>query len=491
MMSPEMDGPGMAMASNALLASGYDLRLVWLSVIIAIVGAYVGLTLSERVAEHRGKSRYHWLAGGAVLFGCAVWAMHFTGMLAFRLPVEVSYDIPTVALSLLVAVLAAGAALWTISRSRSTWRATLSGAFIMGGGIGGMHYIGMFAMRMPARAVWNLPIITLSVVVAVVFSFAALRLSFHLGAASSRRFGWNRISAAIVTGAAIAGMHYTGMAAATFASVPHMPITGMLLSTGALGGAAIAAITLLVGGFAVLLAFVDRRFLAQDTALAQSQRRLSMVVANAPVVIFAFDADGIITIAEGRDLTAMGRPPESMIGRAFCAVYSDVPALIEQARSALLGREHTALSTLAGVVLETHWTPVFLDGRVDSVVAVATDITERRHAEISLEHQALHDTLTGLPNRAYLQERVTEELETARRTAEPVALALIDLDHFKEINDSLGHAVGDILLQHVATCLRGSLREHDLVARLGGDEFVLLLPNTSPTEAVDVAQRIL
>jgi len=489
-MTLETAGPGMAVANGATLASGYDLHLVALSVVIAIVGAYVGLTLSERGAAHHGKSRYLWLAGGAVLFGCAVWAMHFTGMLAFRLPVDVSYDIPTVALSLLVVVLTNGAALFTILRSRSTWRSTLAGAFIMGGGIGAMHYIGMFAMRMPAHALWNVRIISLSVVVAVVFSFAALRLSSHLRATSSKRFGWHRISAAVVTGVAIAGMHYTGMAAATFASAATMPNSGLLLSSGALGGAAIATITLLVSGFAILLAFIDRRFSAQDSALAQSQRRLSMVVANAPVIIFAFDASGIITIAEGRDLAAMGRPAESMIGRSFFTVYSDAPALIEQARFAQRGEEHTALITLDGVILETHWTPVFRGGRLDSVVAVATDITERRHAEIMLEHQALHDTLTGLPNRGYLQQRLTEELEVAVRTGEPVALALIDLDHFKEINDSLGHAVGDILLQQVATRLRGILRERDLVARLGGDEFVFLLPNTSDTEAVAVARRI-
>jgi diguanylate cyclase (GGDEF)-like protein len=487
MVNPEMNGPGMAVAT---LASGYDLRLVALSVIIVIVGAYVGLTLSERVAKHRGKSRYLWLAGGAFLFGYTSWAMHVTGMVAFRMPVDVSYDIPSVALSLLVAVVSAGATLFTVTRPRSTWRLSLAGAVMMGGGIGSMHYIGMLGMRMPADIIWNVRVVALSVVVAVVFSFAALRLSAHLRAASSTHFGWHRVSAAIVTGVATSGMHYTGMAAATYTPAPAVPASGLLLSAGALGGTAVASITLLVSGIAILLAILDRRFAAKDTALALSQRRLSMVIANAPVVLFAFDAAGIITIAEGRDLAAMGHPAESMIGRSFFTVYEDAPALTEQARLALLGNEHTALSTLGGIVLETHWTPVFHFGAVGGVVAVATDITERWRADIALQHLALHDTLTGLPNRAYLQERLAEELQAAVRTGIPVALALIDLDHFKEINDSLGHAVGDDVLQHVAARLRSDLREGDLVARLGGDEFVLLLPNTSDTEAVTVARRI-
>ena len=481
----------MAMAGGATLASGYDFHLVSLSVAIAIVGAYVGLTLSERVAEHQGKSRYLWLLGGAIAFGSAVWAMHFTGMLAFRLPVDVKYDIPIVVLSLLVAMLAGGVALFTVSRPRITWRASLGGAVVMGGGIGSMHYIGMVAMRMPATTQWDVRIIALSAVVAVAFSFVALRLSFHLRAASSRRFGWHRISAAVVMGVAISGMHYTGMAAATFVAAANVPSTGWLLSGDAMGSAAIALLTLLVSGFAVVLAFIDRRFAAQDSALAQSQRRLSMVVANAPVVLFAFDAAGIITIAEGRDLAAIRHPAKSMIGLSFFTVYSDAPALIEQARRALAGEEHTALSTLAGVVLETHWTPVVVTGRVDSVVAVATDITERRRAEIALQHQALHDALTGLPNRTFLNQRLAEVMEAAERTGEPVALALIDLNNFKDVNDTLGHDAGDILLQQVAARLGDVLREFDLVARYGGDEFAVLLPGTSDIEGAEVARRLL
>ncbi len=481
----------MTMPGGTALASGYDLRLVVLSVVIAIVGAYVGLTLSERVAKHHGKSRYLWLAGGAIAFGSSVWAMHFTGMLAFRLPVDVSYDVPLVVLSLLVAMLAAGVALFTVSRPRVTWRSSVGGAVAMGVGIGSMHYIGMFAMRMPATMEWDLRIVALSAVVAVVLSLVALRLSFRLHAVSGKRFGSHRIAAAIIMGSAIAGMHYTGMAAATFVAAVRDPNTGLRLSGDAVGGDAIAFITLLVSGFAAVLAFIDRRFAAQDSALALSQRRLSMVVANAPVVFFALDANGIITIAEGRDLAAIRHTAESIIGRSFFDVYNDVPVLIDQARRALGGHEHTALSTLDGVVLETHWTPVYAGGRVDSVVAVATDITERHRAEIALQHLAHHDTLTGLPNRAFLNERLAKVMEAARRTGEPVALALIDLDRFKDVNDTMGHDVGDALLQDVAVRLRGVLRERDLVARFGGDEFAVLLPDTGGVEASQIVQRLL
>jgi diguanylate cyclase (GGDEF)-like protein len=281
------------------------------------------------------------------------------------------------------------------------------------------------------------------------------------------------------------------MAAATFVAAAHVRTGGLVISGGAIGGAAIALIILLVSGFAIILAFIDRRFAAQESALGETQRRLSMVVSNAPVVLLAFDATGIITTAEGREITALRHRAKPAVGRSFFTVYSDTPALIEQARRALAGEEHTAQSTLDGVVLETHWTPVRVGGRVDSVIAVATDITERRRAEIALKHQALHDALTDLPNRAFMNQRLAEVMEAAERTGEPVALALIDLNNFKDVNDTLGHDAGDILLKHVAARLGSVLRECDLVARIGGDEFAVLLPNTNDIEAAEIARRLL
>lgn len=120
------------------------------------------------------------------------------------------------------------------------------------------------------------------------------------------------------------------------------------------------------------------------------------------------------------------------------------------------------------------------------------EIQERRLAEEQIRHLAHHDPLTGLLNRRLLEDRLEQAMGIAKRNGKQVAIQFIDLDHFKEVNDRFGHRVGDLLLQAVATRLRGLLREIDTISRVGGDEFVVVLPDMqSATAAGETAQRVL
>ncbi len=481
----------MAMSHETIMRGSYDLRVVALSIVIASVAAYVALSLGERVTQNRGLSRHLWLLGGASAMGTGIWSMHFTGMLAFHLPVSISYDVATVALSLAAAISASSIALAVVSRPVMGPKAWLTGGLLMGGGVVLMHYTGMAAMRMPASAQWDMRIVAASVAIAVVVSLVALWLVFRLRAVSHRLFEVRRGAAAVVMGFAVAGMHYTGMAAATFFASPPQTAGGDVISADALGGGAIAVITLLVLVLALAVVYVDRRFSAHQLALAATTSHFHAVFANAPVVLFAFDAAGTITMARGRHAGAVNRYSDDMLGRSFFAVNADAVALLDQARRALAGQEFTADVEIDDAVIEMRWTPVYDDGAmVAGVIAVGTDITERRRVEEALHHQAFHDALTGLPNRALLNARIQAMIESPRAGGTSTTLAVLDLNCFKAINDALGRHVGDSLLQEVAVRIRATVRDADFVARLGGDEFAVLIPDTSTSTAIALARRV-
>ncbi|WP_129642382.1 MHYT domain-containing protein [Peristeroidobacter agariperforans] len=241
------------MSSSATALSGaYDYLLVALSVVIAILASYTALDFAGRVTAARGSMRLLRLTGGAVSMGVGIWSMHYVGMLAFQLPIPVRYDWPTVLLSLLAAILASAVALFVVSRQRMGLFRAVLGSIVMGSGIATMHYVGMEAMRMAAQHTYSPGLVALSVLLAIVISFVALWLAFHLRT-DANAWSKKRIVAALVMGAAIPVMHYTGMAAVTFSpSTMHFHDLSQAVSVSALGTVGIVLVTLLVLGMVPL-----------------------------------------------------------------------------------------------------------------------------------------------------------------------------------------------------------------------------------------------
>jgi PAS domain S-box-containing protein len=193
-------------------------------------------------------------------------------MLAFILPIPVAYDWPTVLLSLFAAILASVIALFVGSRQKMRAFPALAGSVLMGGGIAGMHYIGMAAMRLSAMCHFNSFLVVLSVVFAVLISLAALRITFHFRD-EKKGIDWGKTAGAVLMGTAIPVMHYTGMAAASFTPSGMPADLSHAVSISTLGTIGIAAVTWIVLGLALLTSWLDRRFAAQTLELQEEKLR--------------------------------------------------------------------------------------------------------------------------------------------------------------------------------------------------------------------------
>ncbi len=364
-----------------MLIGSYSTSLVVISLCVAMLASYTALDLAGRIATTKGRAVYLWITGGAAAMGVGIWSMHFIGMLALRLPFALGFDLGITALSLLIAVLSSGFALWLVSQPRlPAWQLAF-GALVMGAGIASMHYTGMAAMRMTPGIDYDPTLFGASLLIAVVASGAALWIAFNL----RRNTPYVRLArggAAVVMGVAIVGMHYTGMAAAQFAD-------------------------------------------------------------------------------------------DSFCGAALTGLSGK-------------GLDNLVLVTSLAVLVIALLTSL-LDARLEARTAVLADSLTLANQELT--HLALHDMLTGLPNRTLLADRIQQGIQAVYEQGGCFALMFIDLDGFKPVNDAFGHHMGDQLLREVGLRLREDLRSQDTLARIGGDEFVLLVQLTQPDDAMGLAER--
>jgi len=245
------------------MVGSYDMRLVFLSYVIATIASFTALDLAGRVTAAQGTTRKLWLMGGAVAMGVGIWSMHFIAMLAFSLPVAVSYDTLVTLASLVAAIVTSGIALFIVSREAMGLVPLISGAVLMGAGIGTMHYTGMAAMRMEAAMWYDQTLFVASIVVAIVVSLVALWLAFHLRGETSGIGTLQKIVSALVMGGAVVGMHFTGQAATNFSPTAASMAAQSMASSSAGGhswlAAAVGIATGLILALALASSFMNRR----------------------------------------------------------------------------------------------------------------------------------------------------------------------------------------------------------------------------------------
>ncbi|MDY0964230.1 MULTISPECIES: MHYT domain-containing protein [Massilia] len=250
----------------------YEPLLVFVSILVAILASYTALSLAMRVRQAQGRAPYLWIAGGALAMGSGIWAMHFIGMLAFRLPMPVGYDPLITFASWLLPVVASGLALWHVRHRAFRRRQLALSAALMGAGINAMHYTGMAGMRMDPAITYTPWLFALSVAIAIGASALALQLALRLhddGQERGRSRRAVQLAASVIMGGAIAGMHYTGMAAAHFEAGS--------VCRAALGGvdqdhlaALVTVATVALLSIALLATIFDARLEARNRTIAES-----------------------------------------------------------------------------------------------------------------------------------------------------------------------------------------------------------------------------
>ncbi len=255
-----------------------------------------------------------------------------------------------------------------------------------------------------------------------------------------------------------------------------------------------------------LLFFLVRRSLARlqgsYRALAESEALYESLVQVMPQCLYRMDRESRITFANRALERHLGKPREAILGHSPREVYpADLAAKYRQDDLRVLQGETLNLIeemlSLDGEqrkrYIEIVKTPTYApDGSINGIQGIFWDITARKSAEEQIEYLAHHDPLTDLPNRVLLRDRFLQAQGQAARSDARVAILFLDLDHFKLVNDTLGHPIGDRLLQAVAERLRRGVRETDTISRQGGDEFVIVLPELAdPESAGSIAGKLM
>ncbi|MCP1312183.1 EAL domain-containing protein [Paenibacillus tyrfis] len=474
----------------------YDWFLVFLSYVISVLASYTALDMGGRINAARGRTRLIWLCGGALAMGLGIWSMHFVGMLAYRMPMEVHYDVALVLLSMVFAVIASYIALAAVGGRHFGWRNWTVGGLFMAFGIIGMHYTGMTAMKMNAVIQYRPLVLSLSVIIAVIASMAAMWLTFYFRDDIGRSRIYRKIGSGFVMGAAISGMHYTGMGAARFISLDHMNWMSNELSVEtSLIAYVIGMMTLLLLGIALVSSFVDKRLAYHAAKLHESEQHFQSLFDYNTDAVFSIDLEGRFIAANPAVEAITGYSTEETVGRSLSRISElwDTDELNWRFAESVKGIPQKFEMTIKhkqgkAIDLSVTCVPIVVNREVTGLFGICQDITEKKQAERRINDLAYRDDLTGMPNRRYLLETLNGLAEAEEAIGR--ALLVIDIDRFKLINDSIGQKQGDKLLRQLSDRLHHAVGEDKVIARIGSDEFAVLLYEIAGGESEAAAEAL-
>jgi diguanylate cyclase (GGDEF)-like protein len=495
----------------------HDWRLVLLAGLVCFVASIVAVNIFHRAITSQARTRQIWVSIAGAAIGYGIWATHFIAMLAYEPGVSIGYGLVLTTLSLAVAMVLTCGGFGFSANVSGRWQAPIGGG-IIGAGIASMHYLGMWALEVPGRVTWSVDLVFASIALGMVFGYAALAIAIRY------KGGWGTLVSALFLTLAIVSHHFTAMGAVEIVPDPTRASDALSLSPAFLA-ITIAGVALTVLGMSLVGVMADRRLASRtrrfeeiidQLSLAQRQLegsqkelreqklRLDSAMNHMGEGLCMFDAEKRLVICNDRYARMYRLPPELLrAGTPHSEIISHriTNGILKGGTSDnAAGRMLSALDALPSAATASR-IDEFADGRFICVtrqpmpgggwVATHRDVTEQRRSEAKITHMAQHDALTDLPNRVLLRERLEHALAVTRKGGSHLAVLMLDLDRFKEVNDTLGHPAGDTLLRAVAARLLGCIRETAMIARLGGDEFAVIEYVENPViEAVALAERI-
>lgn len=479
----------------------YDSLLVIFSYIIAVMASYTALDLAGRVSTSKGGTKLSWLMFGAASMGMGIWSMHFVGMLALKLPFPIKYDLVIVLISVIAAIGAAFTALYVVGRSELSRSQLLAGGLLLATGITIMHYVGMSAMLI--HITYNPIIVMLSILIAFVASIAALWLSFYFRKDRQKGQWWKKLGSGAIMGAAIVGMHYTGMVAANFHSSNKTALfLGVILDQTWLAYIIALGIFFTLG-LSLFGIYISKRFAHKDSEIEQNEKWYKSLYENSQDGIVSVDLQYRVTSHNTNALKITGFSSKQVMHQLISTlsgiiVYEDQERVKQMFQRSFAGEtlnHETAIIREDGMRIELNvaHVPVVVDGEVVGSYIIFKDITAEKRAQMKVNHLAFHDELTGLPNRRKFNQAIAETIEQSSTSDSHFAVMVLDIDRFKMINDSLGHMVGDQFLQEVSGRIQQAIAGQDvMLARMGGDEFTLLCRNYETQDTIKrLAEQII
>ncbi len=486
----------------------FDSSLIALSIIIAITSSFTAFGVAERINKaDKQIIQSIWVVFGAISMGLGIWAMHFIGSLALRLPIPVSYNLHMILLSMLPAILVSSTVLWLMIQSFSNQLRLLLCGIFLGLGICNMHIIGMMSWQFDAQVYYVPNLLVVAIIIAILFATVALSIQFEAFEKSCDQIvGFKQIKSAIVMGFAVSGMYYTVMHATVFLPGHETGIYAETIDSSILAYM-ISGVILLI----LLLAIV--------TPLALRYRQMSFDLfqqeQNLRIAATAFQAhDAIMITDEHTRIIKINDAFTEMTGYQENEVLGNTPKILQSGKHdarfyAGLWQQLLSEESWCGEIWNRRknseifpcWQTISTvknrEEKITHYVSSFSDISKFKANEKEIERLAFYDPLTELPNRRLLKDHLEHEFNTANRYQRHGVLLFMDLDRFKHINDSLGHSVGDEILIMTAKRLLSILRKSDIAVRLGGDEYIILIPTQSKsitdiiTQAQSVAERVI